>query len=250
MSLLPFLCTGVTSANFKEEEKFEDLVALFKSANISIFPLTILVGISFFYEALDLPNLRISFSTSPLFTSSRWNVLFLLGFFFFFFLNCKNARVIFIFQNGFESWILNVSGNWTDWIKFRNIKLLYYIRKEIRILCFFTFSFEPLFILSRVYFLSGYWLVREQRFYCFPNFLIIYNIFLIQTLLISFFRVFSRETYIYSFVLHKACRFLLFSSVKSCFSASTFYYFSWGSFCYKKHLVGSNKLTFNRSKTI
>ena len=43
ISFLPFLCTSVTSANFKEEGKLEDLIALFmlvhkKSANISLFP--------------------------------------------------------------------------------------------------------------------------------------------------------------------------------------------------------------------
>ena len=43
ISFLPFLCMVVTSGNFKEEGKLEDLIALFmlvhkKSANISIFP--------------------------------------------------------------------------------------------------------------------------------------------------------------------------------------------------------------------
>ena len=51
ISFLPFLRKGVTSANFKEEGKLVDLIALFmlvhkKSANISVFSLIILVGIS------------------------------------------------------------------------------------------------------------------------------------------------------------------------------------------------------------
>ena len=63
---LPFLCTDVTSANFKREGKLENLIALFmlvhkKSAKILIFSLIILVGILIFYEALVLPNLRIYF---------------------------------------------------------------------------------------------------------------------------------------------------------------------------------------------
>ena len=61
ISFLPFLCTGVTSAKFKEEGKLEDLIALFilvheKSANISIFSSVILVGISVFWEAVVLFN--------------------------------------------------------------------------------------------------------------------------------------------------------------------------------------------------
>ena len=41
-SFLPFLCKGVTSADFKEEGKLADLIALFmlihkKSTNINIF---------------------------------------------------------------------------------------------------------------------------------------------------------------------------------------------------------------------
>ena len=188
MSFLPFLCTGVTSANFKEEKKFEDLIALFKSANISIFSLIILVGILVFCEALVLSNLRISFSTFPLFTSSKWNVLFLLffwiarilGWLLYFKMGLKAESSMFLVTELFE-------------LKFWNFKLLCYIRKEIRILCFFTFICEHLFIFSRAYFLSGYWLVREQRIYCFPNFLIIYNIFLIQTLLIFFFSFFQER---------------------------------------------------------
>ena len=188
-----------------------------KCANIKIFSLIILVGILVFCEALVLSNLRISFSTFPLFTSSKWNVLFLLffwiarmlGWFLYFKMGLKAESSMFLVTELFE-------------LKFWNFKLLYYIRKEIRILCFFTFRCEHLFIFSRAYFLSGYWLVREQRFYCFPKFLIIYNIFLIQILVIFFFNLFSRDTHIYSFVLHKACRFLLFSFLKRCFSASTF----------------------------
>ena len=102
---------GVTSANLKEEGKLEELIVLFmlahkKFANISIFSLIILVGISVFCEALVLSNLRIIFRLhqSSLLQNEMFFVLAV-------FLNCKNARVIFIFQNGFENWILNVFGN-------------------------------------------------------------------------------------------------------------------------------------------
>ena len=69
ISFFPFSCTGLTSANFKEEGKLKDLIALFmlvhkKSANISIFALIILVGMSAFREALVLSNLRIFFRLS------------------------------------------------------------------------------------------------------------------------------------------------------------------------------------------
>ena len=62
ISFLPFLCTGVTSANFKEEGQLEDLIALFmpvpkKSENISLFSLIILMEISGFCEALALSSL-------------------------------------------------------------------------------------------------------------------------------------------------------------------------------------------------
>ena len=111
ISFLSFLCTGVTSANFKEERKLEDLIALFmlvhkKSANISIFSLIILVGISVFCEALVLSDLK-----NFIFNFSNVHFLEIKSFVLAVFLNCKNARVIFIFQNGFENWILNVSGN-------------------------------------------------------------------------------------------------------------------------------------------
>ena len=82
---LSFLCTGVTSVNFKDKRKLKHLIALYillhkKSANILIFPLIILVRLSVFCEALVLSNLRTSFSTSPKFTSSKWNVFSLLHF--------------------------------------------------------------------------------------------------------------------------------------------------------------------------
>ena len=59
ISFLPFLCTGVTSANFKEEGKLKDLIVLFmlvnkKSTNISVFSLIILMGILAFCKALVL----------------------------------------------------------------------------------------------------------------------------------------------------------------------------------------------------
>ena len=99
------------SPNFKEEEKLADLIAQFmlahkKSANISIFSFIILVGISVFCEALVLSNLRVFFFQLPQCSLLR-NEIFVLAVF----LNSKNARVIFIFQNGFENWILNVFSN-------------------------------------------------------------------------------------------------------------------------------------------
>ena len=73
---LPFLCKDVTSPNFKGEGKLADLIAAFilvykMSANISIFSLIILVGISVLCEVLVLSHLRISLSVSLIFTSSK-----------------------------------------------------------------------------------------------------------------------------------------------------------------------------------
>ena len=74
------------------------------SAVTSIFSLMILVGISFFWGALFLSNLRISFSISSAY-------FFEMKYFVALFLNCKNARVTFILQNGFENWTINVFSN-------------------------------------------------------------------------------------------------------------------------------------------
>ena len=71
------------------------------------------------------------------------------------FLNCKNARVIFIFQNGFENWILNVFGKWVVCIKFWNFKFLSNIRKEIiQILCCFRFKSGRFFSIRFIFFLN------------------------------------------------------------------------------------------------
>ena len=96
------------------------------SANISISSLMILVGIFTFCEVLVLFNIRISFFIFPMFTSSKWkNMLFAV------FLNCKNAMVIFIFQYGFENWILIVFGISIFCLEFWNFTLLCYIWKKL-----------------------------------------------------------------------------------------------------------------------
>ena len=117
------------------------------------------------------------------------------------FLNCKSARLIVVFQNGFENWILNVFGNWIVWIKFSNIKLLYYIRKKnIQNLCSFRFSCEHLFIFSRFYFLSGYWLVREQKVLLFSKISYYLQHFFIQILVIFVFSFFQQRHTFFSFI--------------------------------------------------
>ena len=64
ISFLPFLCNSATSVNFKKEGKLSDLTPLFmlvhkNFANISIFSLIVLVGISVFCEALVLSSLKL-----------------------------------------------------------------------------------------------------------------------------------------------------------------------------------------------
>ena len=104
---LPFLCKGVTSDNFKKEGKLADLIALLmfvhkNSADISICSLMVLVVISNFCEALVLSNFRIFFIFPYIyFFEMKYFVLAV-------FQSCKNAMVIFIFQHGFENWILKV----------------------------------------------------------------------------------------------------------------------------------------------
>ena len=78
------------------------------------------------------------------------------------------------------------------------------------------FSFSVRFIFSLDTDLS-----ESKGFTVFQNFLLSIKIFLIQ-ILVTFFFSFFQERLIYSFVLHKACRFRLFSFVKSCPSVSTF----------------------------
>lgn len=70
ISFLAFLCKAVTSINFKEEGKLSDLIAPFmlvhkSSANYFINNSR---GISVFYKALVLSNLRICLSISPIFS--------------------------------------------------------------------------------------------------------------------------------------------------------------------------------------
>ena len=99
ITFLPFLCTDVTPANFKDEGKLEDLISLSMlvhklSANISIFFLIILVGISGFCEALDLSKVLNFFFDFPNFHFLQMKCFVL-------------ANVIFVFHNGFVNWILD-----------------------------------------------------------------------------------------------------------------------------------------------
>ena len=56
---------------------------------------------------------------------------------------------------------------------------------------------------------------REQKFYCFPKFIIFYNIFIVTSKFwYYYFEPFKREAHIYFFFIHKPCNFLLFSFVK------------------------------------
>ena len=96
---------------------------------------------------------------------------------------------------------------------------------------------------SDVNFLCGYFPVREQRSECFSKYLIIFIVFLIQSLV-----TILRDTDIYSFVLCKTCGILLFSFVKSRSSAMTYHYLTWELFWYKWHLIESINLYLIRAK--
>ena len=111
------------------------------------------------------------------------------------FLNCKNARVIFIFQNGFENWILNVFGNWIVWIKFWNLSFFTIFEKKLFKVSAVSDSDVSIFSFSVRFIFSLNTDLSESRFYCFPKFLIILflTFFFIQILVIFFFCLFQER---------------------------------------------------------
>ena len=126
------------------------------------------------------------------------------------FLNYKNARVIFIFQNGFENWFLNVFGNWILTENFGNWGFSTIFEKKLFKVPAVSDSRRSVFSFSvrfGFYFNIGL-SESKERFSFFAKFLIIHNISLFKFWLYSFL-AFLRETYIYYFVLHKGYRFLL-----------------------------------------
>ena len=155
-----------------------------------------------------------------------------------------------MFQHGFENSILNVYSNWIVCIRVLNFSLLYYIWKElIEFLSCFIFKSELFFIFSQFFFSRNNAWSESKGFTVFRNFLLSITFF--SSKFWKYFLLpFSRETHIYSFVLHKAYRFLLFSLLKKFPQPWPFHYLSWEFFRNKKHLIGSNKFIFNRSKTV
>ena len=122
------------------------------------------------------------------------------------------------------------------------------IIQSLRFIFHFQIQMGASFHFQSYVFLSGYWIVRDERVYCFRNFFLIYYIFLIQILVIlAFISLFTR---IYFFVLHRACYFLLFPFIKCCSSALIVSLIYLKRFCYGSHLTGSSKSPFNRSKSI
>ena len=176
ISFLSFLCKGVISANFKEEEKLADLIAPLMLVSKTS---TNIMGILVFCGALVLSNLRISFLISPIFTSSKSNILFLLFFrisrmlawFLYFKMALKTGSSMFtVTESNF-----GISNFFTIFEK----KLF----RFSALISIFSFSVRFIFSLER--------LVREQRCYCFSKFLTIYDIFLIPISLILFFSIFQ-----------------------------------------------------------
>ena len=128
-----------------------------------------------------------------MFTSSNWNALFLLNFW-----NARMLGWVLYFKMALKTGSLMFSVVELFELNFGILNFLTILEKQIiQSFCCFWFRCEHLFIFSQIYFLSRYWLVREQRFCCSPKFLIIYNIFVIQILVIIFFSFFSSETHLF-----------------------------------------------------
>ena len=65
------------------------------------------------------------------------------------------------------------------------------IIQSLRFIFHFQIQMGASFHFQSYVFLSGYWIVRDERVYCFRNFFLIYYIFLIQILVILFFSFFQ-----------------------------------------------------------
>ena len=90
---------------------------------------------------------------------------------------------------------------------------------------------------------------QKQRSYCFRKFLIIYNIFLVQILVISFFNFFQeRHTFIPLFYIKVAVSSVFFR--KKLFLSLDLFIICLESSFVIKGLIGSNKLICKRSKTM
>ena len=157
-----------------------------RSANISILSLIIIVEISIFCEPIVLLNLGISFSNSPTFTSSKWNILLLLYFwiarmlrwFLYFKMALKTGSLMFLVTELFE-------------LNFRILSFFTILEKELfKVFAIshsdvsnFSFSVRFIFSLDTDF--------SESK--GFPKSLIVYNIFLIQILVMFFFSFFQER---------------------------------------------------------
>ena len=139
-----------------------------RSANISILSLIIIVEISIFCEPIVLLNLGISFSNSPTFTSSKWNILLLLYFwiarmlrwFLYFKMALKTGSLMFLVTELFE-------------LNFRILSFFTILEKEL-----FKVSKSLLFHIqmwATSHFLSdlfSLWILTSQRAKVFQNLLL------------------------------------------------------------------------------
>ena len=93
------------------------------------------------------------------------------------FLNCKNIRVIFIFQNGFENWILNDFCNWSFELNFGISAFFTIFEKELfkvpavsdSDVSIFSFSVRFIFFLDILACQRAKVLLFSKIFY-YPNF--------------------------------------------------------------------------------
>ena len=127
-----------------------------------------------------LSRLRITFTISPIYTSWKWNDLFWFHFWI--------ARTLGQFQNDIQTGSLIFLADESYGSKFGSSS--FFIISEINLfnvsaasdsdVSVFSISIGLLFFLDTTDFFSLD-TDREQKFYCFPKFIIVYNIFIVTS---------------------------------------------------------------------
>lgn len=138
--------------------------------------------------------------------------------------------------------------NLLPWILEFHASLLY-LKKIIQTLCCFGFKSELLFIFSQIVFIFSIALSESKGLTVFQNFLlwITFSLFKFSKYFFSLFQ--KRHTFIPLFYT-KLTGFFCFLFLKVAPQSWSFHYFYWEFFRYKRHLIGSDKYFFNRSKTV
>ena len=130
-----------------------------------------------------LSRLRITFTISPIYTSWKWNDLFwfhfwiarTLGQFLYFKMTLKTGSLIFLVNESYES-----KFGISSFFIISEINLFNVSAASDSDVSVFSISIGLLFFLDTTDFFSLD-TDREQKFYCFPKFIIVYNIFVVTS---------------------------------------------------------------------